>query len=75
MSKLDLVLARIKNLPPDRQEMIAVEIEFILDHANDEGSLLTEEQWAEVEEELRNPDLNPIPHEDIVAEFEKKYGR
>jgi hypothetical protein len=75
MTKLDLVLARIRQLPPDRQETIAVEIEFMLDHDGDEGSLLTDEQWAEVEEELRNPDPNPIPHEDIVAEFEKKYGR
>jgi hypothetical protein len=75
MTKLDLVLARLKQLPPEKQEHIAGEIEFMLDHDDGEGPFLTDEQWAEVEAELRNPDPNPIPHEEIVAEFEKKYGR
>ena len=74
MTKLDLVLARIKQLPPDKQEYFAMEIEFMLDHDGDEG-LLTDEQWAEVEAELQNPDANTIPHEEIVAEFEEKYGQ
>lgn len=74
MTKLDLVLARIKQLSVEQQEIIAAEIQFMLDH-HDGGSLLTDEQWAEVEAELKNPDQAPIPHEDIVAEFEQKYGR
>ncbi|MCC6788928.1 MAG: hypothetical protein IT547_13935 [Hyphomonadaceae bacterium] len=73
MTKLDLVLARIKQLPPERQDYFAMEIEFMLDHDNGEG-ILTDEQWAEVEAELRNPDPNPIPHDELVAEFEEKYG-
>lgn len=75
MTKLDLVLERIRQLPPERQEMIAVEMEFWLDHDEGGESLLTDEQWAEVAAELANPSPDLIPHEQVVAEFEKKYGR
>jgi hypothetical protein len=74
MTKLDLVLARLKQLPPDRQEMIAVEIEFLLDHDGEEGSLLTDEQWAEVKAELANEDTEEIPHAQVVREMRAKYG-
>ena len=74
MTKLDLVLERVRQLPPERQEAIAVEMEFLLrDEA--EASLLTAEQWAEVEAELADPNPELIPHEQVVAEFEKKFGR
>mgnify|MGYP003576935266 CR=1 FL=1 len=74
MTKLDLVLERIRQLPQDRQDAIAADLEILL---WDEGqeTLLTDEQWAEVEAELASPDQEYIPHEQIVAEFEKKYGR
>lgn len=44
MSKLDLVLERIRQLPPERQEMIAVE------------DLLTAEQRAEMDLRIAGPD-------------------
>ncbi|HYD89387.1 MAG TPA: hypothetical protein VEA80_18050 [Vitreimonas sp.] len=66
MTKLDLVLARLKELPPDRQDMIAVEIEFMLDHPE---PLLTDEQRAELRRRAEEEQGDPIPHEDIVAEF------
>ena len=74
MTKLDLVVERIRQLPPDRQEAMAVEMEFLL---RDEGSgnLLTDEQWAEVQSELDDPNPELIPHEQVVTEFEKKFGR
>ena len=61
MTKLDLVVERIRQLPPDRQEAMAVEMEFLL---RDEGSgnLLTDEQWAEVQSELDDPNPELIPH-------------
>jgi hypothetical protein len=74
MTKLDIVLERIRKLPQDRQDAIAADMELLLQDEED-GSLLTDEQWAEVEAELANPDQDYIPHEQIVAESEKKYGR
>ena len=75
MTKLDLVLTRIRQLPPDKQEAMAVEMEFMLDHDEDESSLLTDEQRAELDRRLADPNPEYIPHEEVVAEFEKKYGR
>ena len=47
MSKLDTVLARIRQLPPEEQEALAVEIQFLLDHPVESGFTLTDEQWAQ----------------------------
>lgn len=74
MTKLDLVLARLKQLPPDRQDYIATEIEFILDHQSDQSSALTDEQWAEVQAELANEGSEEIPHAQVVREMREKYG-
>lgn len=73
MTKLDAVLERIKALPPDRQEWIAVEIEFMLNHDFGE-SALTDAQWAEVEADLANEDAEEIPHAQVVREMRAKYG-
>jgi toxin ParE1/3/4 len=51
MTKLDLVLARIRQLPPEQQEAFAEQIEYALDHQG-AGSLLTDEEWAEIEPTL-----------------------
>jgi len=72
MTKLDLVLARIKQLPPEKQEYFAMEIEFMLDHEGG-GSLLTDEQWSAVEAELANEGAEEIPHEQVVAEMRAKF--
>jgi hypothetical protein len=74
MTKLDLVLARLKDLPPDQQERYAVEIEFMLDHGIGAGSALTDEQWAEVEAGLKSEDGEEIPHAKVVAEMRAKFG-
>lgn len=74
MTKLDLVLERIRLLSPERQEAIAVDLEFLL-RDEVEGSLLTDEQWADLRRRMVEPQGEPIPHEQIVAEFEKKFGR
>lgn len=74
MTKLDLVLARIKELPPEQQEMIAVEIEFMLDHDLREG-VLTPEQEAELDRRLADPNKKYVSHQDVAVFFEKKYGR
>ncbi|MEZ5960058.1 MAG: hypothetical protein R3C30_06470 [Hyphomonadaceae bacterium] len=74
MTKLDLVLARLKQLPADRQEALAAEIEFLLE---DDGrqTVLTPEQRAELTRRLADPNPDYAAHEDVVAAFEKKFGR
>ena len=73
MTKLDLVLARIKQLPPEKQAYFAMEIEFMLDH-DDGESRLTDEQWTEVEAELANEDADEVPHAQVVREMREKFG-
>ena len=68
MTKLDLVLARIRQLSPERQEALAHEIELRLDNADEEGSLLTDEEWAAIEPTL-DEDQEEIPHAEIVKEL------
>jgi hypothetical protein len=72
MTKLDLVLARIRQLPPEQQEAFATQIEYALDHQRS-GSLLTDEEWAEIEPTL-DEDQAEIPHAQVVAEMRAKYG-
>jgi hypothetical protein len=66
MTKLESIIARIKQLPAERQDHIAAEIEFMLDHDYGE-SLLTKEQWAEVEAALNDPSEPTVPHEQVFA--------
>ena len=73
MTKLDLVLERIRQLPQDRQDAIATDLEILL--KDEDTSPLTPEQWAELERRLADPNTTYISHEELVAEFEKKYGR
>lgn len=73
MTKLDAVLERIRQLPQDRQDAIAVDMELWLQYESEE-SLLTDEQWAEVEAELANEDDEEIPHAQVVREMRAKYG-
>ena len=72
MTKLDLVLARIRKLPQDQQDAFAEQIEFALD-SRGEGSLLTDQEWAEIEPTL-DDDKGEISHHQVVAEMRAKYG-
>jgi hypothetical protein len=72
MTKLDLVLARVKALSAQRQEELAVEIEYLLD---DEGPFLTDEQWADLRQRAAADTGERISHDEIVAEFSPKSGR
>ena len=73
MTKLDAVLERIRQLPQDRQDAIALQMELLLKYEADD-SLLTEEQWAEIEADLANEDAEEIPHAQVVREMRAKYG-
>ncbi|MBL8545527.1 MAG: hypothetical protein JNL81_03640 [Hyphomonadaceae bacterium] len=71
MTKLDLVLARIRNLSAEEQEALAAEIELRLDNAG-AGSALSDEEWAEIEATM-DESGETIPHEVVVAEMRAKY--
>ena len=71
MTKLDLVLARLRQLPVDRQEAIAEEIDLWIE-SEARGSAFTHEQWAEIERTF-DDDSEEIPHEQVVAEMRAKY--
>ncbi len=69
MTKLDLVLARIRKLPPERQEAMAIQIDFLLED-EEHGSILTNAQWAQVDAALANTDEQTSTHEDVFARLE-----
>lgn len=73
MSKLDLVLARLRKLPADRQDAIAAEIDYRLD-SDQSDSVFTDEEWALIAPTL-DEDLEEIPHAEIVAELGGKPAR
>jgi hypothetical protein len=69
MTKLDLVLARLRKLPTDRQEAIAEEIAFRLD-SEEQGAILTDEQWAQVQAALADRSEPISTHEDVFARLD-----
>ena len=71
MTKLDLVLARVRKLPLEEQEALASEIELRLDNAG-KGSFFTDEEWAEIEQTL-DEDEAEIPHEQVVEELRRRF--
>ena len=74
MTKLDMVLERVRQLPQERQEYIALEIEFMLDH-NAPGGVLTPTQEAELARRLADPDKKYVSHQDAAAYFAQKHGK
>ena len=71
MTKFDLLLARIRKLPPERQDAFAQEMDFWLE-CEERGSALTDEQWAEIEATM-DEGGETIPHEQAFAELRTKY--
>jgi hypothetical protein len=69
MTKLDHVLARLRKLPTDRQEAIAEEIAFRLD-SEEQGAILTDEQWAQVQAALADRSEPISTHEDVFARLD-----
>lgn len=74
MTKLDLVLARIRQLPPEEQEALAEQIEYALDHQRS-GSLLTDEQWAEVDSALADESEPTSAHEEVFSRLRNQAAK
>lgn len=71
MTKLDLVLERIRKLPQAEQDALAAELELILDQ-NEEVGLLSDEQWAEVEAALADQDEETVSHGEVMTRARAK---
>jgi hypothetical protein len=69
VTKFDLLLSRILKLPLERQEAVAVQIDFLLND-EEEGSVLTDEQWAQVEAALANKSEPVTAHDEVFARLE-----
>ena len=75
MTRLDLVLERIRQLPQAQQDAIAADLELAVDDFTDPDGRLSDEQWADLRQRMAEPQGEYIPHEQIVAEFSPKRGR
>ncbi|MES1157000.1 MAG: hypothetical protein ABUL73_04385 [Alphaproteobacteria bacterium] len=74
MTKLEMVLERIRQLPQERQDAIALEMEFLLEDES-EAPVLTPEQEAELDSRLNDSAREYVSHDEVRAYFEKKFGR
>lgn len=67
MTRLDAIIERIRDLPPERQEIIAAGIDLLLEDETGTASRLTPEQWAEIERALQEHDEPEADHADVMA--------
>ena len=72
MTRIEAVLERLRALPADEQDKMAVEIEGLL---SDPTSALLPSQWLEVEGELDSDDGVRIPHSEVMSRMRAKFGR
>jgi hypothetical protein len=72
MTKLDLVLARLRNLSTERQEAIAQEIAFRLEHETAQ-SVFTDAEWAQIEATMDTDAGEGVPHEQLVADMRLRF--
>lgn len=72
MTKLDIVLQRVRSLPQEQQDVIAAELEAML---APRVFKLTPEQEQELARRLAQPGKQYVSHEDVAAQFERKFGR
>ncbi len=71
-TRIDTSIDRIRALPEAEQDMIAAEIELLL---AEPASMLTMEQWAEVEVELDSDDGVRLSHNDVMLRMRARFGR
>lgn len=72
MTKLEIVLERVRELPQDRQDAIAAELEFLLKFPPTGESLLTDDQWSEVEAALADAGEETVSHDEVMARARAK---
>jgi|CXWL01.1.fsa_nt_gi hypothetical protein len=73
MTKLDLVIERIRRLPQDEQDIILAEVESLLDQG--QPSPLTPAQQVELARRLADANTEYVAHDQVVAHLTQKFGR
>lgn len=71
MSNLDATIERLRALPDSEKDLVAAQIDMLLDGGADD--LLTDEEWAEIEARLDSEEAN-IPHDDVMREARERFG-
>ncbi len=71
-TRIEAVIERLRALPEAEQEMLAGEIEDLL---MEPASLLTVEQWREVEVEIDTDDGVRLSHNDVMGRMRVRFGR
>ena len=71
-TRIEAVIDRLRALPEAEQEMLAGEIEALL---MEPASLLTAEQWREVEVEIDTDDGVRLLHNDVMGRMRVRFGR
>ena len=72
MTRMEAAIERLQALPEAEQEMLAAEIEALL---SEPASMLTPEQWAEVEVELDSDDGVRLTHNEVMLRLRARFGR
>ena len=71
-TRIDVAIDRLRALPEAEQDMIASEIELLL---AEPASVLTMDQWREVELELDSDDGVRLLHNDVMLRMRTRFGR
>lgn len=71
-TRIEAAIDRLRVLPEAEQEMLAAEIELLL---SEPASMLTMEQWGEVEAELDSDDGIRLSHHDVMLRMRARFGR
>ncbi len=71
-TRIEAAIDRLRALPEAEQEMLAAEIELLL---SEPASMLTMEQWSEVEAELDSDDGIRLSHNDVMLRMRARFGR
>jgi|JI10StandDraft_1071094.scaffolds.fasta_scaffold27846_3 hypothetical protein len=71
-TRIEAVIDRLRALPEAEQEMLAGEIEDLL---MEPASLLTAEQWRDVEVEIDTDDGVRLSHNDVMGRMRVRFGR
>jgi predicted transcriptional regulator len=74
MSKMERAIAKLRALPPERQEELAEYVAEIAEEGAPYRSQLTDEQLAEVQLAIKEADDGQFATEDEMAALWKKFG-
>jgi hypothetical protein len=72
MTRIEAAIERLRALSAEEQEKLATEIEGLL---SEPTTILTREQWLEVEQELDTDDGVRLSHSEVMTRMRTKFGR